>query len=85
LSSYVGATASFKSALSELGEDPLSANYDSMVVGDDVQACEDELARDKAQIPGITTRNNYGKPYSAIASAVTNHLPQNLNIMYNHK
>ncbi|XP_061946163.1 uncharacterized protein LOC133669851 [Populus nigra] len=55
----ITATASIKSALSELGEDPLSANYDSMVAGDDVQACDDELARDKAHIPGITTRNNY--------------------------
>ncbi|KAL3573430.1 hypothetical protein D5086_024043 [Populus alba] len=76
LSSYVAATASFKSALSELGEDPLSANYDSLVAGDDVQACEDEMARNKAQIPGIITRNNYGKLYSAIAFVVTNHLPQ---------
>ncbi|KAJ6434524.1 hypothetical protein OIU84_018106 [Salix udensis] len=50
LSSYVAATTSFKSALSELSEDPLSANYDSRVAGDDVQECEDELARDKARI-----------------------------------
>jgi hypothetical protein len=59
-----------------------------MVAGDDVQSCEDELARDKAQIPGITTRNNYGKLYSAIASVVTNHLPQIYiltSCMYNHK
>ncbi|KAJ6359698.1 hypothetical protein OIU77_003827 [Salix suchowensis] len=76
LSSYVAATASFKSALSELSEDPLSANYDSRVAGDDVQECEDELARDKARFPGLTTRNNYGKLYSAIAFVVTNHLPQ---------
>ncbi|KAB5529195.1 hypothetical protein DKX38_019276 [Salix brachista] len=76
LSSYVAATASFKSALSELSEDPLSANYDSRVAGDDVQECEDELARDKARFPGLATRNNYGKLYSAIAFVVTNHLPQ---------
>ncbi|KAJ6762638.1 PLANT INVERTASE/PECTIN METHYLESTERASE INHIBITOR SUPERFAMILY PROTEIN [Salix purpurea] len=76
LSSYVAATASFKSALSELSEDPLSANYDSRVAGDDVQECEDELARDKARFPGLTARNNYGKLYSAIAFVVTNHLPQ---------
>ncbi|KAG5232392.1 cell wall / vacuolar inhibitor of fructosidase [Salix suchowensis] len=72
----ITATASFKSALSELSEDPLSANYDSRVAGDDVQECEDELARDKARFPGLTTRNNYGKLYSAIAFVVTNHLPQ---------
>ncbi|CAK7346750.1 unnamed protein product [Dovyalis caffra] len=74
LSWYEAATNSFKSAFLELTEDPLTANYDSKIAGDDVQLCEDELAREKAQIPEVTTRSNYGKLYSTISFLVTDRL-----------
>ncbi|KAJ9146099.1 hypothetical protein P3X46_028409 [Hevea brasiliensis] len=74
LSWYEAIIASFKSALIELEEDVPSANYDVKMVGDYVQGCEDELARDKVQIPSVTTRDNYAKLYSNIAFVITEHL-----------
>ncbi|XP_012073971.1 putative invertase inhibitor [Jatropha curcas] len=76
---YQAVIASFKSADKEIEEDPLTANYDAKIAGDDAKECEDELTREKAQIPStittnITTRNNLVRLYSFISFVITNRL-----------
>ncbi|KAJ1440358.1 Pectinesterase inhibitor domain [Sesbania bispinosa] len=48
---YDGLVGSFKSSLSELVEDPLTANYDAKVAGDGPVTCERALAGEKRNIP----------------------------------
>ncbi|KAL0015715.1 hypothetical protein SO802_002784 [Lithocarpus litseifolius] len=69
---FEAVVGSFRSALRELDEDVLSANYDSKIAGDDADSCENALALGKVQIPSISTRNNYAKLYSSIAFEITN-------------
>ncbi|EEF38053.1 cell wall / vacuolar inhibitor of fructosidase 2 [Ricinus communis] len=74
LSWYEAVIMSFKSALEELDEDMLSANYDVKIAGDDALECEAELTRDKAKIPPLTARNYYALLYSSIGFVITDRL-----------
>ncbi|KAF3445482.1 hypothetical protein FNV43_RR10658 [Rhamnella rubrinervis] len=61
---YEAVVASFKSALGELEEDPLTSNYDILTAADDADACENELTKGGGQVPSISARNNGVKFYS---------------------
>ncbi|XP_044511550.1 cell wall / vacuolar inhibitor of fructosidase 2-like [Mangifera indica] len=64
---------SFKMALKEVDEDPLTANYDAKVASDGANYCEEKLSCEGCHdVASITTRNYYVKIYSDIGFAVTN-------------
>jgi len=71
---YNGLVTSFKSSLSELNEDPISANYDAKVAGDGPQACEGALAKEKIVKSTLSTLNNNMKFLSVVAYLATNYL-----------
>ena len=74
VTSYKTAIASFKSALSELSEDPMTANYDIKTTTDDANSCENEMASRKIRIPSVSKKNNQVKLYSSIGDVITNKL-----------
>ncbi|XP_050252010.1 uncharacterized protein LOC126698670 [Quercus robur] len=71
---YGAVVGSFRSALGELDEDTLTANYDAKVAADGANICENALASAGVQVPSISTRNNYVRLYSSIGFEVTNDL-----------
>ncbi|XP_062099142.1 pectinesterase inhibitor-like [Humulus lupulus] len=73
-SSYETVVESFNSALIELDDDVLSANYDIKVAGDDVDSCKSELVSKKVEIPALSDRNDQVKLYSNIGFVITNKL-----------
>ncbi|PON96236.1 Pectinesterase inhibitor domain containing protein [Trema orientale] len=73
---YEAVVGSFKSALLELKEDIMTANYDIKVAGDDADYCESELVSKKVDIaPSVSERNYQVKLYSSIGFVITNKLP----------
>ena len=72
--SYEAVVASFKSALGELKEDPLTSNYDILIAADNADACENELAKGGGQVPSISARNDGVKLFSRIGFVITNML-----------
>ena len=73
-SSYKLVVASFRSALEEVEEDALTANYDAKIASDYAISCENELGSHGIKIPAISTRNNYVQLYSSIGFVITNEL-----------
>jgi pectinesterase inhibitor-like protein len=73
-SSYKLVVASFRSALEEVEEDALSANYDAKIAGDSAVSCENELGSSGIKVPAISTRNKYIQLYSNIGFVITNEL-----------
>ncbi|KAF5444544.1 hypothetical protein F2P56_033668 [Juglans regia] len=71
---YEAVVGSFQSALSELKEDALTANYDVKIAGDDAASCENELASGGVKVPSISARNNDVALYSNIGDVITNKL-----------
>lgn len=71
---YEAVVASFKSALVELEEDPLTSNYDILMAADNADACENELAKRGVRVPSISARNNGVKLFSRIGYVITNML-----------
>ncbi|MED6116279.1 hypothetical protein PIB30_098717, partial [Stylosanthes scabra] len=55
---YDGVVGSFKSALGEIKEDPMTANYDAKVAGDGPDTCDRGLAAEKIVNPAITKLND---------------------------
>ncbi|GAV89591.1 PMEI domain-containing protein [Cephalotus follicularis] len=74
VSSYRYAIYSFRSALNELDDDPLTANYDAKVAGDGATNCEDGVASTGQTVAPISTRNQYLLLYSDIGYRITNKL-----------
>ncbi|RVX13293.1 putative invertase inhibitor [Vitis vinifera] len=74
ISGYDGAVGSFKSALGELKEDALTANYDAKVAGDGAVSCEDQLASGGVKDSSISARNQFTLSLSNIADVITTHL-----------
>ncbi|GMN48533.1 hypothetical protein TIFTF001_017708 [Ficus carica] len=71
---YEAVVASFRSALLELEEDVMSANYDVEIAGDDAGNCENEMILNKVVIPSVSERNYQVKLYSNIGDVITNKL-----------
>lgn len=71
---YEAVVASFRSALNELDEDALTANYDAKIAGDYASSCENELSSGGVKVPEISIRNNYVQLYSSIGFVVTDKL-----------
>ncbi|KAG2663054.1 hypothetical protein I3843_16G008800 [Carya illinoinensis] len=71
---YEAVVASFRSALAELEEDAMTANYDVKIAGDDAASCENELASGGVKVPSISTRNSDVALYSNIGDVITNKL-----------
>ncbi|KAJ0086761.1 uncharacterized protein LOC116146458 [Pistacia vera] len=66
---------SFRSALNEVDDDPLTANYDAKFASDGAYYCGEKLKSGGFQshdVDSIRTRNNYVTIYSDIGFAVTN-------------
>ena len=74
LSGYDEAVESFKSALGELKEDPLTANYDAKVASDGAVLCSDFLASAGIKDSSISDGNRFTSSFSNIAFVITNHL-----------
>lgn len=74
VASYKAVIASFKSALAELSEDALTANYDVKVAADFADSCENEMVLRKVRAPLISYRNNQVRFYSNIGYVITNKL-----------
>lgn len=72
---YDGVVGSFKSSLSELEEDGLTANYDAKVAGDGPSTCDRALAAEKINNPSIASLNSDVLLISKIAFLATNKLP----------
>ena len=72
---YEAVIASFRSALIELKEDVMTANYDIKVAGDNADYCENELVSKKVEVPSLSERNYQVKLYSSIGFVITNKLP----------
>lgn len=68
---YEAIVGSFRSALLELDEDIMTANYDVAVARDEADSCEDELVSEKVQLPLISDRNSQVKLYSSIGYVIT--------------
>uniref|UniRef100_A0A803NGK2 Pectinesterase inhibitor domain-containing protein n=1 Tax=Cannabis sativa TaxID=3483 RepID=A0A803NGK2_CANSA len=73
-SSYKATVESFSSALKELDDDVMSANYDIKVAGDDADLCQAELVSKKVEIPSLEDRNDQVKLFSNIGFVITNKL-----------
>ncbi|KAF4352094.1 pectinesterase inhibitor-like [Cannabis sativa] len=73
-SSYKAMVLSFSSALEELDEDVMTANYDIKVAGDDADLCQAEMASKKVEIPSLADRNDQVKLYSNIGFVITDKL-----------
>ncbi|XP_021898520.1 uncharacterized protein LOC110815164 [Carica papaya] len=58
----------------ELEEDLLSANYDIMVLFDEIGYCEDALAKATARLPSMAIANRAMKHFISMAAAATNGL-----------
>lgn len=71
---YKFVVGSFWSALQELDEDVMTANYDVKIAGDDASACENELLSGGVKVPEISRRNNDVQLYSSIGFVITNKL-----------
>ncbi|KAE8100392.1 hypothetical protein FH972_018298 [Carpinus fangiana] len=71
---YKLVVASFRSALEEVEEDALTANYDAKIASDYAVSCENELGSRGIKIPAISTINNYVQLYSSIGFVITNEL-----------
>ncbi|PON52638.1 Pectinesterase inhibitor domain containing protein [Parasponia andersonii] len=72
---YEAVIGSFKSALVELKEDIMTANYDIKVAADDADYCQNELVSKKVDVPSLSERNYQVKLYSSIGFVITNKLP----------
>ncbi|XP_007200094.1 uncharacterized protein LOC18766908 [Prunus persica] len=70
-SSYKAVVASFKSSKAEIEEDPMTANYDAKIAGDDAGNCETALSSQGVKVPEISARNHVVQLYSSIGDAVT--------------
>ncbi|XP_045810264.1 uncharacterized protein LOC123904673 [Trifolium pratense] len=74
-SNYNVLVIQFKSSLQELVEDPMSANYDAKVAGNEPVRCESFLADEKKfDVSSISTLNNEMSFLSVIGYLATNHL-----------
>lgn len=71
---YEGVVGSFRSALLELDEDIMTANYDVIVAGNEADNCENELVSEKVQLPLVSDRNYQVKLYSSIGYVITDQL-----------
>ncbi|PRQ24629.1 putative pectinesterase inhibitor domain-containing protein [Rosa chinensis] len=72
--SYNIVVRDFVGAKEELKEDPLSANYDIKIAGDNVRDCENALSSKGLQVPEIASRNHAMFLYSNIGFVITNHI-----------
>lgn len=73
---YDGVVGSFKSALVELGEDTMTANYDAKVSGDGPTTCDRALATEKLNNPSIAALNRDILLLSKLAFLATDKLPE---------
>ncbi|KAB2603491.1 hypothetical protein D8674_004496 [Pyrus ussuriensis x Pyrus communis] len=71
---YGGVVGSFNSAKKEIGEDPLTANYDVKIAGDAAGYCETALSSEGVEVSKISTRNHVVKLYSSIGYVITDQL-----------
>ncbi|XP_062021037.1 uncharacterized protein LOC133737516 [Rosa rugosa] len=72
--SYNIVVRDFVGAKEELKEDPLSANYDIKIAGDNVHDCETALSSKGLQVPEIASRNHAVFLYSNIGFVITDHI-----------
>ncbi|KAK7277402.1 hypothetical protein RIF29_18554 [Crotalaria pallida] len=72
---YDGVVGSFRSALGELKEDSMTANYDAKVGGDGPTTCDRALAEEKINNPAIAALNKDIYLLSNLAFLATNKLP----------
>ncbi|XP_044474953.1 uncharacterized protein LOC123202867 [Mangifera indica] len=75
ISQYQYTVNSFKSALSDLDVDPMTANYDAKVASDGAYYCADKLKSEGFQskdVDSVRARNNHVLIYSDIGYTVTN-------------
>ncbi|KAB2603492.1 hypothetical protein D8674_004497 [Pyrus ussuriensis x Pyrus communis] len=70
-SSYELVVASFQSAKVEIHEDPLTANYDVKIAGDDAGNCETALRSKGVKYPELSARNHVVLLYSSIGDVIT--------------
>ncbi|RYQ93063.1 hypothetical protein Ahy_B09g099324 [Arachis hypogaea] len=75
---YDGVVGSFKSALGEIKEDPMTANYDAKVASDGPDTCDRGLESEKIVNPAITELNKEIRLLSGIAFAATNFIPNKI-------
>ena len=71
---YDGTVLSFRSALMELKEDPLTANYNAKVAGDGAVYCSSFMASARIKDSSISDGNRFASSLSFIAFLITNHL-----------
>ncbi|KAJ1424980.1 Pla a 1-like [Sesbania bispinosa] len=71
---YDGVVGSFRSALGELKEDPLTASYDAKVAGDGPETCDRGLASEHIVNPQIIALNKQILLLSKIAFLLTDKL-----------
>ncbi|CAL0302995.1 unnamed protein product [Lupinus luteus] len=72
---YDGVVGSLRSALGELKEDSMTANYDAKVSGDGPTTCDRALAAEKISNPAISALNKDIFLLSNLASLATDMLP----------
>ncbi|KAL1308844.1 hypothetical protein AAHE18_17G134200 [Arachis hypogaea] len=72
---YDSIVGSFKSALGEIKEDPMTANYDAKVTSDGPDTCNKGMANEKIVNPAITELSKEIRLLSGIAFATTNFIP----------
>ncbi|PQM35626.1 uncharacterized protein Pyn_05862 [Prunus yedoensis var. nudiflora] len=68
---YQAVVASFKSSKVEIEEDPMTANYDAKIAGDDAGNCETALSSKGVKVPEISVRNHVAQLYSSIGDVAT--------------
>ena len=71
---YDGAVSSFRSALMELKEDPLTANYDSKVAGDGAVHCSGLMTSSGIKDSSMSNGNDFILRFSNIAFVITYNL-----------
>ncbi|KAL1343449.1 hypothetical protein HN51_029839 [Arachis hypogaea] len=71
-SDYDAVIASFQSALKGIENDPITANYDAKIAGDDADNCAKGLAEAKIVNPAVTKINDEIMLLSDIAFGATN-------------
>ena len=68
---YKYAVQSFGMVFNELGEDPMTANYDATVIGPEADNCERALATANIQAPRISAGNRFLHYYSSMGGEIT--------------
>ncbi|XP_062098972.1 pectinesterase inhibitor [Humulus lupulus] len=72
--SYKAVVASFKSALEELSEDAMTANYDVKVAVDFINDCGNEMSSKQIRVPSMPERNEQVRLFSSIGDVITTKL-----------